>query len=96
MQEYILALVEWALTTEWAAYVMVALAVVGLLVNVLAVLPVSMTERIPNWVMFILNTLAIAAKRGNASKTDMKGNKLVNYGSATSTKPDSSTRNRDS
>ncbi len=72
MEEYIIALVQWALSTEWGAYVMVALAFVGFIGKLLAVLPVSVTEKLPDWLMTIINVLG--AHWGNGMKTDIKGN----------------------
>lgn len=76
MEDYIIALVSWALTTEWAAYVMVVLAFIGFVGKLLAVLPVTVTEKVPDWLMVILNV--VGANWGNAKNalTDMKGNKV--------------------
>ena len=74
MEEIILGLIEFALSTQYGAYVMVFLALIGLIGKILTVLPVSVTEKIPDWVMVILNV--IGANYGNAVATDMKGNKI--------------------
>lgn len=74
MDEVIRGILEWALSTEWAPYVTVVLAVVGAVAKVVAVLPISVTEKLPDWFMTGLNYIAF--NFGNATKTDMKGNRL--------------------
>ena len=55
---------------------MVCWAVIGVVSKLLDVLPVSVTEKVPNWIMYVLNV--VGANWGNAvnAKTDMKGNKV--------------------
>ena len=55
---------------------MVVLAFIGFVSKLLAVLPVSATEKVPNWIMYVLNV--VGANWGNAvnAKTDMKGNRV--------------------
>ena len=90
MEEYIVALIQWALSTEWAAYVMVALAFVGFIGKLLAVLPVSVTEKLPDWLMTIINVLG--AHWGNGMKTDIKGN-VVNGNGSTNRNGSASNKN---
>lgn len=74
MDEIVRGILEWALTTEWAPYVTLAFAVIGVVAKVIAILPISVTEKLPDWFMVVLNSLA--SNYGNAVKTDMKGNRL--------------------
>lgn len=60
--------------TVVAPYLGLAALVAFILVHVVAVLPVSVTEKIPNWVMVLLNKIAGNYKSAENLKTDSKGN----------------------
>lgn len=60
--------------TAVAPYLGLVALVAYLLVHVVAVLPVSVTEKIPDWVMVLLNKIAGNYKGAENAKTDKKGN----------------------
>lgn len=60
--------------TVVAPYLGLVALVAFLLVHVVAVLPPKVTEKIPNWVMVILNKIAGNYKSAENAKTDSKGN----------------------
>lgn len=76
MTELISALIDYLLTLGLEPYVMGFLSVSVLLSHIVQYLPVSWTEKTPDWVMVLLNGLA--AKHGalKSVRTDMKGNPL--------------------
>ena len=74
MDEIVRGILEWALSTEWAPYVTLAFAIIGVVAKVIAILPVTVTEKLPDWFMVGLNYLG--SNYGNVVKTDMKGNPL--------------------
>lgn len=61
------------LFTEYAEYAGMVAFICYVLAHVISYLPVSLTTKIPDFVMVVLNT--IAAKHG-PKKTDMKGNSV--------------------
>ena len=60
--------------TAVAPYLGLIALVAYLLVHVVAVLPVSVTSKIPDWLMVILNKIAGNYKSAVNEKTDDKGN----------------------
>lgn len=60
--------------TAVAPYLGLVAMVAFLLVHVVAVLPVSVTEKIPDWVMVILNKIAGNYKGAENAKSNQKGN----------------------
>lgn len=78
MEELIVQLVEfiWSIIggTSLAPYLGLVALVAFLLVHVVAVLPVSVTEKIPNWLMILLNSIAGNYKHASNHVSDIKGN----------------------
>lgn len=76
MNEVVLAAVDFLLGSSFGPYVMVLLALSVFLSHIVQYLPVSVTEKIPNFVMVIINILA--AKHGalQSARTDLKGNRI--------------------
>lgn len=74
MNDLIVELFTWVLGTPYAQYAVVLAFTAFVITHTLPFLPVSVTSKIPNVVMVILNTLA--GQYGNASnaKTDISGN----------------------
>lgn len=76
MTEFVNALIDVLLSYDFDAYVMVFLAVCVFLSHLVQYLPVSVTEKVPNLIMVIIN--ALAAKHGAilSARTDIKGNRI--------------------
>lgn len=60
--------------TAVAPYLGLVALVAYLLVHIVAVLPVSVTEKIPNVIMVVLNKIAGNYKGAENAKTDVRGN----------------------
>ncbi len=66
--------IDYLLTTEYGPYVMIFITVCYVLSHVVQYLPVSWTEKIPNWIMVLINLAASKHGAEEAAKTDIKGN----------------------
>ncbi|MGY6509077.1 hypothetical protein ACXIUH_08915 [Vibrio parahaemolyticus] len=74
--EVISAIIDYLLTLGIEPYLMIFLSLSVFLSHAVQYLPLSVTEKIPNWVMVLLNILA--AKHGAvlSARTDIKGNRI--------------------
>ena len=74
MTELIDTLFAFLATSPYAQYATIVAMVCYLLTHVVAVLPESVTSKIPNVVMQIINAVAGNYKQAENLKTDSKGN----------------------
>lgn len=74
MQELINTLFNYLLTTPYAQYVTIVVFAMFIVQHILPYLPPSVTTKIPNWVMIIVNSLAARYKHTENKNTDIKGN----------------------
>ena len=74
MSELINTLFVFIMDTPYAQYGTIVAMVCYLLTHVVAVLPESVTSKIPNVVMQIINAVAGNYKQAENLKTDSKGN----------------------
>lgn len=77
MQEIINALFTWLLSSDYAQYASIVVFVAYTLSHIVDYLPVSITSKIPNFVMVILNLLAAKHGTKQAAKKDIKGNPVA-------------------
>lgn len=77
MTEIINGLFIWIVTTEYAQYASV-LALVGyLLSHIIQYLPVSVTTKIPDIVMVLINLIAAKHGANLSASTGLSGNKIL-------------------
>ena len=74
MNELIDTLLNYLLTTPYGQYVMIVVFAMFVLQQILPHLPPSVTTRIPNWIMVIVNVIAALYKHTENKNTDIKGN----------------------
>ena len=67
-------LINYLLTTPYAQYITLLIFIMFIFQQILPHLPPSVTSKIPNWVMLIVNSLAGRYKNAANKKTDIKGN----------------------
>lgn len=70
MEQLIQSFIEFAQTQPWAGYFMAVCVVCRLFVSFA---PESWTEKLPDWLMVVINKLALSSN----SMTDNKGNKIT-------------------
>lgn len=71
MEELANSLLNYLLTTPYGGHVSLIVFVMFVLNQALPFVPSSITTKIPNWVMVLINVIAGRYKR---DKTDIKGN----------------------
>lgn len=74
MTELIDTLLNYLLTTPYGQYVTLIVFAMFILQQVLPHLPPSVTSKIPNWIMVIVNVIAGRYKNTENKSTDIKGN----------------------
>lgn len=75
MTEITNALFTWLLSSDYAQYASILVFISYTLSHIVQYLPVNVTEKIPNWLMVVLNVLASKHGAEESAKTDLAGNK---------------------
>jgi len=75
MDELTLLMFELLVNTAVGPYLTLIALVALVTTHLVPHLPPSVTEKVPNWVMLILNSLAGQYKHSENMTTDMKGNR---------------------
>jgi len=74
MNELIDTPLNYLLTTPYGQYVTLVVFAMFILQQILPHLPPSVTTKIPNWIMVIVNVIAARYKHTENKNTDIKGN----------------------
>ncbi len=74
MSELINTLFNYVLTTPYGQYVTLVVFAMFIVQQILPHLPPSITTKIPDWVMVIVNVVAGRYKNTENKSTDIKGN----------------------
>ncbi len=74
MDELIVTLVDVLSQSGFEHYVVPFLALCVFLSHTVHYLPVSLTQKIPNWLMYSINVLASKHGASKSAQTDMNGN----------------------
>lgn len=74
MQELINTALNFLLTTPYGQYVTLLVFAMFIVQQILPHLPPSITSKIPNWIMVVVNVIAGRYKNAENKKTDIKGN----------------------
>ena len=74
MQELINGFFDWGMTSPYGQYFILVSLVAYVLSHVVQYLPVSLTRKIPDFVMTAINILAAKHGVNKSAETDIKGN----------------------